>query len=132
MVTSAWRYAWALPNTTLGLMLVPFVWWSHGRIGVTAGVLEMHGGLLDPLLAVCPPRTGGAAAMTLGHVVIARNQRALDATRAHERVHVRQCEHWGPFFIPAYFLASLWAAATGRGAYYGNYFEQQARLLDTQ
>jgi hypothetical protein len=32
--------------------------------------------------------------MTLGHVVIARDQDLLDLTRAHERVHVRQCERW--------------------------------------
>jgi hypothetical protein len=33
---------------------------------------------------------------------------------------------WGPAFIPAYLLASLWALATGRNAYSGNYFERDA------
>lgn len=128
---AARRYVWALPNTALGLILLPVVWGSGGAIAMTGGVLEMYGGLLGPLLGACPPRTGGVSAMTLGHVVIARDRYALEATRAHERVHVRQCERWGPFFLPAYFLASLWAAANGRSAYYGNYFEQQARLMDT-
>ena len=63
---------------------------------------------------------------------IGRDRDALEATRAHERVHVRQCELWGPFFLPAYFLASLWAVVNGRGAYHGNYFEQQARQSGSQ
>ena len=127
-----WRYGWALPNTLLGVVLIPMVWLSRGHVRLHAGVLEMDGGLLDPLLHHCVPLAGGVDAMTLGHVVIARDRRALDRTRAHERVHVRQCERWGPFFLPAYFLASLWAAVHGQGAYHGNYFEQQARLLDSQ
>ena len=127
-----WRYAWALPNTILGLLLAPLVWLSRGQLHARDGVLEMCGGALDPLLRYCVPLAGGVDAMTLGHVVIARSRHALDATRGHERVHVRQCECWGPFFLPAYFLASLWAAVNGQGAYHGNYFEQQARLLDSQ
>ena len=31
----------------------------------------------------------------------------LNETRAHERVHVRQYEHWGPLFIPAYLGAAV-------------------------
>jgi hypothetical protein len=41
-------------------------------------------------------------AITLGHVVLATTESALKKTRSHERVHVRQYERWGPFFIPAY------------------------------
>ena len=37
--------------------------------------------------------------------------------RAHERVHVRQCETWGPLFVPAYLTASLWAVWRGRNFY---------------
>lgn len=68
--------------------------------------------------------------MTLGHVVLGRDPRALAATRAHERAHVRQCEVWGPAFIPAYVLASVWALISGGGAYDGNYFERQARTCE--
>jgi hypothetical protein len=30
-------------------------------------------------------------------------------TRQHEHIHVRQCERWGPFFLPAYGVASVLA-----------------------
>ena len=69
---------------------------------------------------------GGATAMTLGHVVLGVDQEALDLTRTHERVHVRQCERWGPLFLPAYGLASLAAWVGGRDAYRGNRFEVEA------
>ncbi len=48
-----------------------------------------------------------AAAITFGHTVLARTQADLDASRSHERIHVRQYERWGLFFIPAYLLCSL-------------------------
>ena len=43
-----------------------------------------------------------------------------------ERVHVRQYERWGPFFLPAYFACSLAALARGRDAYRANPFEKEA------
>jgi hypothetical protein len=89
-------------------------------------VLELHGRCLSWLLRRCVPLGGGALAITFGHVVLARDARALSDTRAHERAHVRQCEVWGPAFIPAYLAASLWGAITGRGAYAGNRFEREA------
>ena len=64
--------------------------------------------------------------MTLGHVVIARDEHLLEETRAHERVHVRQCERWGPLFIPAYLAASLVLWLVGRRAYEDNPFEREA------
>ena len=78
------------------------------------------------LLRRAVPIDGGALAMTFGHVVVGRDGRALEVSRAHERVHVRQCERWGPLFIPAYLVASLWAWWCGRGAYEGNVFEVEA------
>jgi hypothetical protein len=63
---------------------------------------------------------------TLGHVLIARDRRSLEETRAHERVHVRQCETWGPLFVPAYLTASLWAVWRGRNFYFDNWFEVEA------
>jgi hypothetical protein len=39
---------------------------------------------------------------------------------------VRQCEVWGPLFLPAYLAASLVAIARGRDFYYGNRFELEA------
>jgi hypothetical protein len=64
--------------------------------------------------------------MTLGHVVLGRDQTQLDQTRTHERVHVRQVERWGPLFIPAYLIASVVQWARGKRAYADNPFEREA------
>jgi hypothetical protein len=120
------RYAWAAPTTAIGLLVAAGAFVPRGRIRVVDGVLEIHSPLIASLLRRCVPIAGGAAAMTLGHVVIGQDDRCLACTRRHERVHVRQCEVWGPAFIPAYLAASLWALATGKGMYAGNYFERQA------
>ena len=119
------RYVWASPNTLIGLLFVPFAT-VRGRMQVIDGVLEAHGPLISAILRHCVPIPGGAVAITFGHVVLARDNRSLDTTRAHERVHVRQCEIWGPAFIPAYLMAGLWALVNGTGSYTGNYFERQA------
>jgi hypothetical protein len=97
------QYLWALPTTSLGLACLA-VGAAYGRVGtqVVDGVLELHGGLIEAFLREGTLLPGGASAMTLGHVVLGRNREALQRTRAHERVHVRQCERWGPLFIPAY------------------------------
>ena len=120
------RYLWALPNTLLGILFVPVVIATKGRMEIVDGVLELRGRAVTTILTRCVPIPGGAAAMTFGHVVLGRDRASLAATRTHERVHVRQCETWGPAFMPAYLIAALWAAMTGRGAYHGNYFERQA------
>ena len=52
--------------------------------------------------------------MTLGHVIIGRDEHCLDSCRDHEQAHVRQVERWGVAFIPAYLLASAWAWSRGR------------------
>src|SRR6476620_3803523 len=86
---AALRYLWAGPTTALGLLAsLPALWRGHAN--VVDGVLEVHGPLLSWLLCHATLLPHGAAAMTLGHVVIARDRVSLDATRAHERVHVRQ------------------------------------------
>ena len=119
------RYLWALPNTLVGLVFLPAALGRGSGLRVVDGVMEIHGPMVAALLRRLPI-SGGAAAMTFGHVVVGRNQRTLDLTRTHERVHVRQCERWGPAFIPAYLLASAWAWLRGRGAYLGNRFEREA------
>jgi hypothetical protein len=120
------RYLWAGPTTVVGLV-VALALIRRGRVACVNGVVEAHSPLLERALALLTPLASGADAMTLGHVVLGRNARALDATRAHERVHVRQYEVWGPFFLPAYFLASAHALATGRHPYFDNRFEMEAR-----
>jgi len=120
------RYLWALPNTLLGMLFVPVVIATKGRMEIVDGVLELRGRAVATILTRLVPLPGGALAMTFGHIVLGRDRASLAATRTHERVHVRQCEIWGPAFLPAYLLAALWALVSGRGAYRGNYFERQA------
>jgi len=118
---------WALPNTFLGLVLTLAALCTGGRAAVVNGVVESHGGAVAFMLRRLVPLRGGASAMTLGHVVAARDLASLERTRAHERVHVRQYEAWGPLFLPAYLVASLMAAARGRHYYLDNHFERAAR-----
>ena len=118
-------YVWASPTTALGLLFaVPALF--AGGMKVVDGVLEIHGGLASVFLRRCTLLRGGASAMTLGHVVIGRTPELLDLTRDHERVHVRQCERWGPLFVPAYVLASLGLWLAGREPYHDNPFEREA------
>jgi hypothetical protein len=125
-VTALLRYLWAAPSTAIGLGLSVLAF-PKGRIAVFEGVIEAHGPLLRWVLTRVAPPPGGIAAITLGHVVLACDRRALEQTRSHERVHVRQYERWGPFFLPAYAAASLWALARGRHPYVDNWFEREAR-----
>jgi hypothetical protein len=119
------RYIWAAPTTALGLLVVIAGLW-RGQARVVDGVLEAHGPILAWLLTHLTLVPGGAAALTLGHVVIARDCGSLDLTRGHERVHVRQCEVWGPLFVPAYLVASLVAVVCGGSPYFDNRFEVEA------
>lgn len=119
-------YLWTLPTTSAGLIFLPFVRMTGGRYQVVEGVLELHGGAVDFFLRRCTLLAGGASAMTLGHVVLGRDQLTLDLTRDHERVHVRQAERWGPLFLPAYGLATVLQFLRGRRAYFDNPFEREA------
>ena len=130
-VSSAFRYAWAAPTTALGLIVVLAGLWRV-RVCIVDGVIEAHGPALAWLLSHCTPIRHGVAALTLGHVVIGRDSWSLESTRAHERVHVRQCEAWGPLFVPAYLWASLWATLRGGNFYYDNWFEVEAARLQHQ
>jgi len=124
-VSSLIRFAWAAPTTALGCVVV-VAGLRRAQFRVVDGVLEAHGPRLAWLLSHLTLMPGGAAALTLGHVVIARDERSLESTRPHERVHVRQCEAWGPLFVPAYLAASLCALLRGRNFYFDNWFEVEA------
>ena len=125
-MTTLLRFAWASPTTVIGLIVVAAARATGGRSRVVDGVLEAHGGVATWLLRHAVPMKGGASAMTLGHVVIGVDADALELTRDHERVHVRQCERWGPLFVPAYFAASLVAFLKRRDPYRDNRFEREA------
>jgi hypothetical protein len=120
------KYLCALPTTLVGLLLIPPTLLSGGGVQCVSGVAEVYGGFVACLLRRCVPLPGGATALTLGHVVLGVDRIGLDLSRDHERVHVRQCERWGPFFIPAYLFASLWAFLRKRDAYRDNVFEREA------
>ncbi len=94
-----------------------------GRFQRTGGVIEIYGPQVAAVLARLPVN---AMAMTLGHVVFGRTRKALEITRLHERVHVRQYEHWGIVFVPAYLLESIWLYARKRDGYLENHFEVEA------
>lgn len=125
-------YLWALPTSVVGLSFLLPTLLTGGRAQFVDGVLELHGGVttwfLDRVAGWFLP--GGAAAMTLGHVVLGQSMAMLSESRSHERVHVRQCERWGPFFLPAYGLASLTAFCRGHDAYRENRFEREAYRLE--
>jgi hypothetical protein len=117
-------YAWAAPTTFLGLLAGGLTLRSGGSVQVRQGALEFHGGFARWLLE---RRVVSASAMTLGHVIIGRDEQCLDSCRSHEQAHVRQVERWGGAFIPAYVVASLWAWARGQHYYLDNWFERDAR-----
>jgi hypothetical protein len=135
------RYFWAGPNSAVALSITAALWLLSRmrrrslidpiQLKRHTGVLEVSGGPVAAVLRAMPTtgtwrRPAGAAAITIGHVVLAVDQAALDRTRVHERVHVRQYERWGPFFVPAYLAATLVARLRGRHAYTGNAFEREA------
>jgi hypothetical protein len=124
-VERIWSYAWASPNTALGLALGLLAGLVGARWQARQGVLEFSGGALGRFFAT-PRLACPFHAVTLGHVILATDAATLDCAREHERVHVRQYEQWGPFFLPAYFASSLWQLACGRRCYRDNWFERQA------
>ncbi len=118
-------YAWASPTSLVGLLL-GLLALPGGRWRRVDGVLEASGGWLPRLLRLAPIG-GGAAAITFGHVVLGRDEAALARTREHERVHVRQSERWGPFFLPAYLLVAGWLIVRRKNPYRDHPFEVAAR-----
>nr|WP_235033500.1 hypothetical protein [Rubripirellula obstinata] len=115
-----WVSPWTLMAIAIGLLL-------GGKFRLVDGVVEIHGkrvaGVLQRLYVP-------AMAITIGHVVLGQTQAALDITRKHERVHVRQYERWGIAFVPAYLLASVYLYLRGRDGYRDNPFEVEAYSVD--
>ena len=118
-------YAWASPNTLLGLFAGLVVLAFGGRLRVIRGALEFSDGWLSDL-----PSSLGLAlpfrAITFGHVILGVTAADLEVVRDHEHVHVTQYEVWGPLFLPAYAASSAWQVMNGRRAYRDNFFEKQA------
>lgn len=116
-------HVWALPGTLVGLTVGVVGLCTGGGVRRVVHTLEFYGGFVKWALQRTPV---AAQAMTLGHVIIGQSPAALDVTREHEWVHVRQYERWGPLFIPAYLVCSLLLWLARRDAYLGNPFEKEA------
>ena len=122
-----WYYLWASPASCLGLICVALGLASGGRVQWVEGVLEVYGGLVTWFLTRGMPwMSGGAAAMTLGHVVLGCDRDCLERTRRHEHVHVRQYQRWGPLFLPLYLYFSLVLWLQRQDPYFDNPFEVEA------
>lgn len=119
------RYVWALPVSCFGIVLIPFVILSGGTFRIVSGVIEAEGGMIPFLLSRLCPRFG-IAAMTIGHVIIGRDQESLMRCRQHELIHVRQYERWGLLFPLLYLLSSGAALVRGKDLYRNNRFEEEA------
>ena len=126
MLLASIRTLWTLPTTSVGLFVGTVCTPFGARWQFVDGVLECHSGAVAWLLEHATLLEGGALAITFGDVVLGRSAAALDLTRIHERVHVRQAHQWGPFFIPAYLAASAVAWAKKQNAYRDNIFEREA------
>lgn len=119
------RVLWALPCSVAGALL-------GMAIVALGGSARRVDHTIEVALAVEQPHTPVWArqlrfsAITLGHVIVGQSHEALATLRAHERVHVKQYELFGPLFFVAYPGASVWALIRGRCPYRGNHFEKQA------
>ena len=114
----ALKLLWAGPYSLVGLLLAPFF---RAR--------RLAGGALLCEGASWPRRLGWRyRAITFGHVVLAVDE-LDDGVLAHELVHVRQYERWGPAYVPLYLAASLAALLRGGHAYRDNAFEAEARRI---
>ncbi len=116
-----WASPWSLVGISFGLLGLC----TGGRWQRRERVWEFHGGVLASLLRRIPIK-GGAVAITLGHTILGRTPGDLDRARTHELVHVAQYERWGPVFVPAYLLSSLYLTLKGKDPYLDNPFEKEA------
>lgn len=112
-------HLWNSPNS---------VWGCLGGLGgkptwrPEERICEVTGGWLTALLK----RRHWADAITLGDVVLYADERLAPLLRAHEMVHVHQYRAWGPLFLPAYGLESLWQWLRTGDGYRNNRFERAA------
>lgn len=124
--TAALKYIWASPVSAIGVCAacIASVVGADGKrvSGVIEVSLAPRSAALCKAVACLP-----FAAITLGHVVIASSAEEQAAHREHERVHVAQYELWGPLFLLAYPLESLYQWLSGRQPYRDNRFEVAAR-----
>jgi len=116
---------WASPYTLLGLLLGFIGICTGGHARIRGRVIEFYGGGVKWLLQQFFFGEG-AMAFTLGHTILGQTDAALDISRDHEMVHVRQFERWGPLMGPAYLGCSLVLWLMHRRPYRDNPFGREA------
>ena len=128
-IWTAWKILWPLPYTLFGLafLLIPIR--GDRQLVYYRGTLGVMGKAIERILRRVPIQ-GGAAAMTLGHTILAVDRQAFIGTWSHERVHVQQYERWGLLFGPLYLGASLMLKLRDKDPYWDNPFEEEARRLE--
>ena len=117
-------YAWAAPCSAVGLVSAAFILLAGGSARIHSGVLEIA------VSRTAMTKPFFFCAITLGHVVIGRDERVLEQVRIHELQHVRQYECWGLFFFLAYPASSLYQLLRGRNPYWFNHFEVESRAAE--
>jgi hypothetical protein len=120
---------WASPYTLLGLLIGGIGLATGGRARRKGRAIEFHGGFVTWFVRHLPLGEF-TLAFTLGHTVLGQTEAALDVAHAHEMVHVRQYEKWGPLMGVAYLGASLLLWLAGRDPYRDNPFEREAYASD--
>lgn len=116
----------ASPLTFIGLFFA-LVGWTRFVSG-SEGALEFvakPGGLVAWVFL--KTRTCGAS---WGHVIFYEREATPLRTKLHERRHVYQAMCLGIAFLPVYALCSLVALLEGKGLYWGNALEVDARKAE--
>lgn len=123
------RYLWPSPYSLIGLCWGGLAVLLGDRARIRDGTIGFHGRFIR-LLLNCTPLGRKTAALTIGHVIFARNHDLLEFTHPHEMVHVRQFERWGIAMAPAYLIASARVWFRGGDPYRENPFEVEAFAVD--
>ncbi len=119
------RVVWASPNTLIGLLIGGVGMCFGGRARIRGRVIQFYEGGTKWFIQRLP-HGQFTLALTLGHTILGQTDASLDISREHEMVHVRQYERWGPLFLPAYYLSSIYMWLVGRRFYRDNPFEREA------
>jgi len=126
-------YLWSLPNTLIGLLLVPLyapqsIEWCDGCLEVIAGERK------DGSTRIFFKPSGQTFGWIIFYATEEKRQKA--SLRVHERVHVTQGFIGGPLFALTYLLCFAWSFTRNGfkdwySAYMRNPFEIQAyRIQD--
>lgn len=120
-----WRRVWNSPNTLVGRVAMGLCGGSKAFRDRGDGHYEaLPGTTLDRILV----SQLGKSAITLGDIVLYGPGCSSNKKRVtHEMQHIKQSRAWGPFFLPAYGLASVWSRVRYGNWYAGNWFERDAK-----